>query len=111
MNSNISPQWNVILILIEILKIVHAPTMNKIIISYLKELIATHHKSYMKAFNVHLKPKNHIITHYSMIMEKLGLVRGIWVTRYETKHQFFKDLIRKLKNFNDVAFFLVSQDI
>ena len=41
-NSNICFQWNVILMLVEILKIVIAPTMNKIIILYLEELIATH---------------------------------------------------------------------
>ena len=95
-SSDISPQWNVILMLIEILKIVHAPTMNKII-SYLKELIATHHKSYT---DVHLKPKHRITTHYPIYDNgKTRSIRGIWAIRYSAKHQFIKDLTRKLKNF------------
>ena len=79
--------------LIEILKIALAPTMNQIIISYFEELIATHYKSYMDVFNVHLKPKHQITTHYPMIIETLGPVRGIWIIRYKAKHQFFKDLM------------------
>ena len=45
-----------------------------------------------------------------MIMQKLGSLRGIWAIRYEAKHQFIMDLIRKLKNFNDVTFLLASRN-
>ena len=33
-----------------------------------------------------------------------------YVIRYEANHEFIKDLIRKLKNFDDVAFLLASQN-
>ena len=45
-----------------------------------------------------------------MIMKILGPVQRILVMRYEAKRQFFKDLIRKLKNLNDVSFLLGSRN-
>ena len=39
--------------------------------------IVRRYKSYMEGFNVHLKPKQHITTHYPMRMVKLGPVRRI----------------------------------
>ena len=53
---------------------------------------------------------NNIMHALSSDNEKLGPFRGIWVMQYETKHQFFKDLIRKLKNINDVSFLLASRN-
>jgi hypothetical protein len=58
----------------------------------------------MKIYNTHLLPKHHFITHYPMIIQKMGPVRASWTMRFEGKHQFFKDLARKLKNYKDICY-------
>lgn len=68
--------------------------------------IRENHKLVIKEFSVSLTPKNHIITHYPMIIEKMIPPRAYWTMRFESKNGYFKDLAHKLKTFKDIAFTL-----
>lgn len=72
----------------------------------LQVMIKKHHELLIKEFSVPLTPKDHIITHYPAIIEKIDPPRTYWTMRFEGKNGYFKDLAHKLKNFKDIAFTL-----
>lgn len=92
-----------ILLLIEILKIVIAPSIPRDMLFKLSQLIKEHHELLIQEYSVKLTPKHHLITHYPMIIRKMGPPRGYWTMRFESKNGYCKELVRKLKNFKDVA--------
>lgn len=88
------------------LKIVLAPKITNNMLDDLQNTIKEHHELLIKEFSVSLSPKDHIITHYVMIIKKMGPPRTFWTMTYESKHGYLKDLANKLKNFKDVAYTL-----
>lgn len=68
----------------------------------LSEMITVHLKCYIEFFNQLLKPKHHFLIHYVMVMMLMGPVVRFWSLRMEAKHQFFKRIIYKLKNFQNI---------
>ncbi|XP_070519717.1 uncharacterized protein [Cardiocondyla obscurior] len=99
-------KWKVILLVIEMLKIVLSPNITNNMLDDLQNLTKQHHELLMKEYSVFLLPKDHIITHYVMIIKKIGPPKTYWTMRYESKHGYLKDLATKLKNFKDIAFTL-----
>lgn len=103
-------KWKVILLLIEILKIVVAPEIRGSMFCKLEQLIKEHHELLIKEYSVNLTAKHHLTTHYPMIIRKMGPPRGYWTMRYESKNGYLKDLSRKLKNYNDVAYTIAMRN-
>lgn len=50
-------------------------------------------------FGRKLKAKHHIATHYARVIRMQGPVIPMWMTRFESKHQFFTHEGRNTKNF------------
>lgn len=68
----------------------------------LSEMITTHLKCYKEFFNQLLKPKHHFLIHYVLVIMLMGPVVRFWSLRMEAKHQFFKQIINKTKNFMNI---------
>lgn len=88
------------------LKIVLASTITNNMLDDLEKIIKEHHELLINEYSVALTPKDHIITHYVMIIKKIEPPRTFWMMRYESKRGYLKDLANKLKNFKDVAYTL-----
>lgn len=88
-------KWKVVLLVIKMLKIVLAVKITNNMLDELQRTIKEHHELLIKEFSVSLTPKDHIITHYTMIIKKMGPPRTFWTMRYESKHGYLKDLANK----------------
>ncbi|KAF0718741.1 Uncharacterized protein FWK35_00025294 [Aphis craccivora] len=53
----------------------------------LKTLIAEHHKFFLKLFHINLRPKQHHMVHYPMIIQESGPLSLFWCMRFEAKHR------------------------
>nr|XP_012220641.1 PREDICTED: uncharacterized protein LOC105671240 [Linepithema humile] len=96
-------KWKVILLLIEIVKIAFAPILHNIFMTDFENLIENHHKLFLTEYNTHLRPKHHMITHLPTVIKRMGPPRHFWTMRFESKHNYLKDLSNKLKNFKNVC--------
>lgn len=54
--------------------------------------------------NEKLRPKHHFILHYHDLILKFGPLRNLWTLRFESKHKYFKNIIRHSPNFKNVLF-------
>lgn len=54
-------------------------------------------------FGIHLTPKMHLFTHYANAIRKMGPLKLMWMMRFESKHQFFTDIAKSLRNFTNVT--------
>ncbi|XP_044012103.1 uncharacterized protein LOC122855048 [Aphidius gifuensis] len=102
-------KWRVILLLIEIMKIVFAPTISYDMLDRLTVLIKDHHSLIINEFNSSMIMKDHLITHLPMIINKMGPPRIHWTMKYESKNGFLKSFVYKLKNFKDIAHTLANR--
>ena len=49
------------------------------------------------------RPKHHYLSHYSRAFRNIGPLISIWAMRMESKHTYFKSVIRTSKNFKNVS--------
>jgi hypothetical protein len=49
-----------------------------------------------------LKPKHHYLLHYADLVLQFGPLIRLWTLRFESKHTFFKQCVRKLHNFKNL---------
>lgn len=56
----------------------------------LRELTSEHHKLYINLFDDTLKPKHHLLLHYSRIMQQIGPLKYVSSIRFEAKHKELK---------------------
>lgn len=52
--------------------------------------------------NVPLRPKHHFFTHYPYLIKKFGPIRHFWTLRFESKHRYFKNILRHSPNFKNI---------
>lgn len=50
-----------------------------------------------------LKPKHHFLLHYPELTLKFGPLIRLWTLRFESKHTYFKQCARKLRNFKNLG--------
>lgn len=50
-----------------------------------------------------LKPKHHYLCHYHELTNHFGPLIHLWTLRFETKHSYFKQCVRKLHNFKNLS--------
>lgn len=95
--------WLSVESLLQIIQILLSDEVNDAFdLKRLSELITTHLKCHKDFFNQLLKPKHHFLIHYVMLMILMGPVKWFSSLRMEAKHQFFKRIINKLKNFKNM---------
>lgn len=99
--------WNLLLLLLDIVKIVFSPSITEVMTVYFRFLIEEHHKSFKELYPTHnLIPKHHLMIHYPGVIQKIGPLIHVWTMRYEAKHTFFKSSIKNFKNVTKSASWL-----
>lgn len=97
------PKFKLITTLIEIAKIVFSPIITKSMVASLRTLIEVHHRIVFNHFQPTLPPKFHFLVHYPSMIERMGPPVYYWCMRFEGKHNFFIDLVNKLKNYKNIC--------
>jgi len=59
----------------------------------LEQIINYHNLNYVLLFQDNLKPKNHILLHYLLIIRKSGPPKNFWCFRFEAKHKDLKHML------------------
>ncbi|XP_055308672.1 uncharacterized protein LOC129572687 [Sitodiplosis mosellana] len=91
--------WKPVELLLQILQIVSSYSITDKDIERLETLIHSYLEAYKTIFNEHLRPKHHFLLHYVRVIRSMGPVVWFWVMRIESKHQFFKQVAQKTKNY------------
>lgn len=97
------PKFKLITTLIEIAKIVFSPVISKSMVNSLRTLIEVHHRIVLNHFQITIPPKFHFLIHYPSMIERMGPPVYYWCMRFEGKHNFFVDLVNKLKNYKNIC--------
>lgn len=82
--------WRFLINFIEIIDILLCFQIDETNILLLENKIKDHNRDYIILFNDTLKPKFHLLTHYSKIIRQSGPLRKLWCFKYESKHKQFK---------------------
>lgn len=73
-------------------------------IKCLKFYIEEYHRLRILCFeSVRMRPKHHYMIHYPYLMRQLGPLIKLWTLRFECKHQFFKRIATRCKNFVNIT--------
>lgn len=97
--DSLTDVWKPISTLLQILHIVYAKKITKSDIERLNSLVHDHLTSFGTCFNEHFRPKHHLLVHYARVIMAMGPVIFLSVMRMEAKHQYFKNIAQKTKNF------------
>lgn len=92
-----SRYWHVFLLCRKIADIVMAPKVRKDELASLELLVHAFLSEMTEVFGSVLTPKCHYLVHYPRLMLMCGPLRSLWCTRFEGKHQYFKNLANNYK--------------
>lgn len=53
-----------------------------------------------------LRPKHHYLTHYPYLIRKFGPLKHLWTLREESKHRYFKNILKHCCNYKNILFTL-----
>ncbi|CAN8029870.1 unnamed protein product [Ixodes persulcatus] len=96
--------YSVYLALRRIVDIVCAPQLTTNTIPYLKVLISDFYSAFIQVFpEVNVIPKMHYLIHYPHLIRLYGPLSKLSSMRFEAKHQYFKSLARKTRNFINIC--------
>ena len=96
--------WQLYMTLLEIYKIVVAPSITIEGTFYLKALIQHHHQLYLELFpEYHLIPKHHNLLHYPRAIRQLGPLCQYTSMRPEGKHKPLKSWAKSCHNYKNIA--------
>ncbi|XP_066589595.1 uncharacterized protein [Prorops nasuta] len=102
--------WIMVLLLRDICSLICAPTVSLGQIALLQEKINEYMSVRIKCFpNIKLRPKHHYICHYPYLIKSFGPLKYLWTLRFESKHRYFKTLIKHSPNFKNVTKFLSNK--
>ena len=102
-SDSFSQKWKILLLLLQIMQIVFLPVVTSAMLVELKELITAHHSLYLECFRSHLLPKHHLMLHYPLVLKLMGPLIFLWILRFEMKHNYSKDLMKKIKHFKNAV--------
>lgn len=103
LNSEIISKWNVLILLLEIMDIVFSDKITIGMTLQLQNLIEEHHKLFLVEFDLQLLPKHHFMVHYPRLIREMGPLIQLWTMRFESKHSFFTNMIKKIGNYKDLC--------
>lgn len=102
--------WLLLLHLRRIVNIICAPKITTNLIAILRQLIIDYLDLRQHHFPDHsLLPKHHYLSHYPNLILKFGPLIRLWTLRFESKHSYFKECVRKLHNFKNVPSMLAKR--
>jgi hypothetical protein len=104
------PVWELLLILHDIVSITCAPVLELGQTAFCKLLIAEYVDMRRNLFkDCPLRPKHHYLMHYPALMLKFGPLVHMWTLRFESKHSYFKRVIRSSQNFINICYSLTNR--
>lgn len=91
--------WQLVLQLREIVELICSPAISTGHIAYLRVITDEYLHCRKEAFPKRpLMPKHHYVSHYpELILQFAPLIR-LWTLRFESKHTYFKQCLRKFRN-------------
>lgn len=96
--------WNMFLILLEICRFVLAPKISLKQVDYLSFSIKEYFIIRSIVFpNSNLIPKHHYLMHYPSLIKQFGPLIDVWTMHFEQKHQYFKSIVQKSKNWKNIT--------
>lgn len=102
--------WKLYLTLREIHCLLLKTCITKDTIQLLKSLITKHHRLYLEICKESLKPKFHFLTHYPMVIEKLGSIYAVSCLRFEARHKEFKEYGRVARSRKNICYTLAIRN-
>lgn len=104
------PVWHMLMTLKDIVDIFMSPVHTEESICHLESLISEHRSRFLKVFPQHkLIPKHHFLEHYPQLIQEFGPLAALWTMRFETKHSFFKKVVRHTGCFRNILLFLANK--
>lgn len=52
--------------------------------------------------SIKLRPKHHYISHYPSLTLSFGPLKHLWMLRFESKHRYFKNIVKHSQNFKNI---------
>lgn len=96
--------WQQVIRLIEICQIASSYSIHYNQLTHLDYLILEYLQERKNLFpNKKLLRKHHYLQHYSYYIREFGPLMGFTTLRFESKHQFFKNVVRSTRNFINVT--------
>ncbi|XP_077520203.1 uncharacterized protein LOC144130045 isoform X2 [Amblyomma americanum] len=96
--------WQLYLLLREIVDIIMSHKIPVSHIAYLQRKIHFFCFDFKVLFpSASLPCKVHYLIHYPSYIEKFGPLSLLWAMRFEAKHQYFKDIARKIRNWKNLS--------
>ncbi|XP_029837844.2 uncharacterized protein LOC115321710 [Ixodes scapularis] len=96
--------WQLYLLFREIMDIIMSRKIPVSHIGYLQRKIHFFCLDFKTLFpSVKVPCKMHYLIHYPSCMERFGPLVELWAMRFEGKHQYFKDMARKIRNFKSLS--------
>lgn len=100
--SQLESVWLVVETKLQIIQILMSDEINETDLDRLTNLITTHLNCSQAIFGQMLKPKHHFLLHYPSVIRAMGPVIHFWAMRMEAKHQYFKRIAYRTKNFVNI---------
>lgn len=96
--------WLLILCLREICSLTFASALSFGQVALLQEKINEYLLLRLKCFpNIKLRPKHHYISHYPSLTISFGPLKHLWTLRFESKHRYFKNIIKHSQNYKNIT--------
>ncbi|XP_040071459.1 uncharacterized protein LOC115308493 [Ixodes scapularis] len=96
--------WELYLKYREITDMILAPEVPTDFVPYLEDRIQGFLKDFSETYpSASVPPKLHYLVHYPRIIREYGPLQQYWCMRFEAKHQYFKGLALKTKNFLNIT--------
>jgi len=97
--------WRMIVLLRRVVELVCCPVVTNDIVSEMNDAIDDYITLRLQCFPDHkLRPKHHYIAHYPDLTLQCGPLIRLWTLRFESKHSYFKKVIRSAQNFKNVTY-------
>lgn len=98
--------WKYVLSLLKLVDTVLSPEMSSSMLFYLSDVIEEHNQLFQTLFKETLKPKHHLMLHYSTIARQTGPLKYLWSFRFESKHQELKSYTKAITSRVNIAYSL-----
>ncbi|KAJ8674150.1 hypothetical protein QAD02_005412 [Eretmocerus hayati] len=101
--------WANYILLLEITALICGYSVSLRMVGYLQVQIETYLRTFQELYERHLIPKQHFLLHYLTYMMRFGPLYNFNTLRMEAKHQYFKEMMRKLKNLKNPPVTMTEQ--
>lgn len=102
-----NPVWRMVLCLRSICSLLLSTHISIGQVAVLQSLICDYLNMRKSLFsNTKLRPKHHYMSHYATLIVKFGPLRHLWTMRFESKHRYFKNILRHSPNYKNILWSL-----